>query len=210
MEITAVNTIINIPPALQSRQVEPLQGATGASEDALDSAVSIATVGMTGATGEAAGVDGISTAVGELLSALAQRLQERTETSFNVSVSINVIKANIGSLLSGMLANNKADIFDSLLAENLYGTQIQEVAPDVRARLFSALATAGLDDGDLFTSAGTLANGSGSGIIGALSSGSTDGRELLLGLLVNELNTPADDAISIISVLQESRFEIVV
>ena len=96
------------------------------------------------------------------------------------------------------------------MAENLSGSQIQEVSPDVRARLFSALATAGLDDGNLFTSAGTLAGNSGTGIIGALGSGSTDGRELLLSLLVNELNTPADDAISIISVLQQSRFEIVV
>ncbi len=210
MEITAVNTIINIPPGIQARQVEPLRATTGASEDALDSATSIATVGTTGATGEAAGVGDVSTAVGELLSALAQRLQERTETSLNVSVSINVIKANLGSLLSGVLADTSSDIFDNLLAENLGGSQLQEVSPDVRARLFSALATAGLDDGDLFTSAGTLASKSGSGIIGALGSGSTDGRELLLSLLVNELSTPADDAVSIISVLQESRFEIVV
>ena len=101
MEITAVNTIINIPPGLQARQVEPLQATAGAGEDALDAAISIATVGTSGATGEAAGVGGVSTAVGELLSALAQRLQERTETSLNVSVSINVIKANLGSLLSG-------------------------------------------------------------------------------------------------------------
>ena len=209
MEITAVNTIINVPSGLQARQVEPLRATTGASEDALDSAISIATVGTTGATGEAAGAGDLSAAVGELLSALAQRLQERTETSLNVSVSINVIKANLGSLLSGLLADTSSDIFDNLLAENLGGSQLQEVSPDVRARLFSALATAGLDDGDLFTSAGTLAGNSGSGIIGALGTGSTDGRELLLSLLVNELSTPADDAISIISVLQESRFEIV-
>ncbi len=209
MEIATANTIINIPAVLQQRQVAPLRAAAGASEDALDSALAIASVGESAATGEATGVNELSAGVGELLSALAQRLQERSETTLNVSVSINVIKANIGSMLSGILSNTNADIFDGLLAGNLTGSQLQDVDPSVRARLFSALATAGLDNGDLFTSTGALDSGGGSGIIGALSSGSADGRDLLLNLLVNELNTPEDDAIALISVFQENRFEIV-
>jgi hypothetical protein len=210
MEIATANTIINIPSVLLQRQVEPPRPSNGASEDVLDSPLSITSVGENGATGAATSVGELSSGAAELFSVLAQRLQDRTGISIDVSVSINVIKANLGNLLSTILTSDDSNILDDLLAENLSQSQVQEADPDVRARLFSALATAGLDDGGLFTSAGTLDNGSGSGIIGALSSGSTDGRELLLNLLVNELNTPEDDAFALISIFQENRFEIVI
>ena len=210
MEITAVNTIINVSPVLPQRQVAPLQAAAGAGEDALDSASSLVTAGESGVTGETTGVDELAAGVSDVLSILVQRLQERTETTLDVSLSINVIKANLGSLLSGVLANSNSDPFTSLPADNLTGSQLQEVDPGTRARLFSALATAGLDNGNLFTSTGTRENGSLSGIIGTPGAVSTDGRELLLNLLVKELNTPENDAISIISIFQENRFEIVI
>ena len=210
MDLTAVNTTFNIPIGPLQKPIEPLRSSTGLSEDSIDAANRAAAAEHTSATGDSGHIDNLSSDAKELLAMLAQKLQERSDISINVSVTVNVIKARLGLQLSELLANSDSDTLSSLLTGNLSGLQTQDADPNVRERLFAALATAGLDDGLLFNDTGTLTNGNNSSIAGALSSGQSDGRDLLFGLLVNELETSEDDAIEILRTFQESRFEIVV
>ena len=206
MDLTAVNTTFNIPIVPLQKPIEPLRSSTGLNEDAIDAANRTAAAESSRATGDSLTIDNLSSEARELLTMLAQKLQERTDISINLSVTVNVIKARLGLQLSELLANNNADP----LTGTLTGLQTQDADPNIRERLFAALATAGLDDGLLFSNTGTLTTGNNSSIAGALSAGQSDGRDLLFGLLVNEFETTEDDAIEILRTFQESRFEIVV
>lgn len=209
MEIAAINTHINIPLGPLQRPIEPSRASTGVGEDQIDASSTPAAVGQSGATGESSERDKLSAGVGQLLSTLAQKLEQQSDLLSSGSISINVIKAGLGLQLSSLLANTNADTLDSLSADNLSGLQTQAADANVRQRLFSALATAGIDDGILFTGAGTLEIADNSGIIGALSSGQADGRDLLFGLLVDELDTAENEAIEILRTFQQSRLDIV-
>ena len=144
----------------------------------------------------------------ELFSALAKRLGERNNTTIEISLNINIIKANLGSLLASVLDRADSDILTNFFNENANSTLDNQVNSNVRERYINALITAGIDDGGVFGSTGGLTTSSElRDSVNVLSTTQTDGRQLLLNLLIDELDTPRDDATAILSTLQNQPFQ---
>jgi len=147
----------------------------------------------------------------EMFTALTKRLEEKGDPTIEISLNIYVIKANLGSLLASVLDRAGSDTLTNLLNENTNSAEDNQVNSDVRERYINALITAGIDDGGVFGSTGGL--GTSTEVrdsVSFLSTTQTDGRQLLLNLLIEELGTPRDEAIAILSTLQNQPFQAVV
>ena len=146
----------------------------------------------------------------ELFSALAKRLEERNNVTIEISIDINVIKANLGSLLASVIDRADSDILTNFLNENATSTLDNGVDSNVRERYINALITAGIDDGGVFGSANGLTTSTEvRDSVDSFSVTQIDNRQLLLNLLIEELGTPRDDATAILSTLQNQPFQII-
>lgn len=144
----------------------------------------------------------------ELFTALAKRLGERNNITIEISIDINVIKANLGSLLASVLDRTESETLTNLLSGNGISSDNVQVDSNARERYINALITAGIDDGGVFASTGGLTTSSElRDSVNVLSTNQTDGRQLLLNLLIDELGTPRDDATAILSTLQNQPFQ---
>jgi hypothetical protein len=146
----------------------------------------------------------------ELFTALAKRLEERNNTTIEISIDINVIKASLGSLLASAIDRADSDILTNFLDENATSTLDNQVDSNVRERYINALITAGIDDGGVFGSTNGLATATElRDSVNSLSATQIDGRQLLLNLLIEELGTPRDEATAILDTLQNQPFQTV-
>lgn len=146
----------------------------------------------------------------ELFTALAKRLEGKNNATIEISLNIHVIKANLGSLLASIL--DQADPVDltGSLSENTNSAENNQVNSDINERYISALITAGIDDGGVFGTTGGLTTSTEvRDSLNSLSTAQTDGRLLLLSLLIEELDTPRDEAALILNVLQNQPFQAV-
>lgn len=147
----------------------------------------------------------------ELLTALQRRIGERTDIRVEVSLNINVLKANLGNLLSSILSSDSgSNPLSNTFNESILADGTSEVNTNTRERFIRAFILNGLENRGLPGSSNTL-----SGIfdsnatISALSNGGNDNRQLLLSLLIDQLNTPEDEANEILKILQEQTFSVV-
>jgi len=146
----------------------------------------------------------------ELFTALTKRLEEKNNVTIEISLNIHVIKANLGSLLAGVLDRSDSETLTNLLNENTNTAENNQVNTDVRERYIHALITAGIDDGGVFGSTGGLTTSTEvRDSVNPLSTTQTDGRQLLLNLLIEELGTPQDEATAILRTLQNQPFQAV-
>ena len=146
----------------------------------------------------------------ELFTALTKRLEEKNNVTIEISLNIHVIKANLGSLLANVLDRADSGTLTDLLNEDTILAEDNKVNPDVSERYINALITAGIDDGGVFGGTGGLTTSTGvSDSLNPLSTAQTDGRQLLLNLLIEELNTPPDEATAILTTLQSQPFQAV-
>ena len=146
----------------------------------------------------------------ELFTALTKRLEEKNNVTIEISLNIHVIKANLGSLLANVLDRADSGTLTDLLNEDTILAEDNKVNPDVSERYINALITAGIDDGGVFGGIGGLTTSTGvSDSLNPLSTAQTDGRQLLLNLLIEELNTPRDEATAILTTLQSQPFQAV-
>jgi len=137
----------------------------------------------------------------ELFAALVKRLEESNITSFKVSVNINVIKANLGNLLTTFLGRSETETLASLFTDSRISDEANLANVDVRERYISALMTAGTDTNSLF--------GGRSNSINSFLTNQNDGSQLLLNLLIEELGTPQEEATAILNTLQSQPFQTV-
>lgn len=144
----------------------------------------------------------------ELFAALTKKLETRSETSIQISIDINVIKAHIGSLLSSEFNRFDSEFINGL--SNLANSSGEQSRSDIntRERYISALITADIDNGGFFGNSGTFSsNGGSTSPLSFFSLNQGDGRELLFNLLVDDLETPEQDALTIIQLLQNISFQ---
>ncbi len=146
----------------------------------------------------------------ELFAALTKRIEERNNTSIQISLNINVIKANLGTLLSSTQNQSDSDTLTNLFTEDSIFTEVNQSSSNVRERYINALITSGIEDGGLFSSSSTLStNTENSSFLNPLAANQGDGRQLLFNLLVQVLGTPAEDALAILNTLQSQSFQTV-
>ena len=146
----------------------------------------------------------------ELFSALLSKLEERSNATIEISININVIKANLGSLLATVLNQPAPDILSGSLAKTVSSSEADQIDSSVRERYINSLITVGIDDGGIFSGAnGLLTTTDGFDSITPLPSTQMDGRQLLLNLLIGDLGTPPDDATAIVNTLQSQPFQTV-
>ena len=146
----------------------------------------------------------------ELFTALTKRLEEKNNVTIEISLNIHVIKANLGSLLTNVLDRADSGTLTDLLNEDTILAEDNKVNPDVSERYINALITAGIDDGGVFGGIGGLTTSTGvSDSLNPLSTAQTDGRQLLLNLLIEEMDTPRDEATAILTTLQSQPFQAV-
>ena len=146
----------------------------------------------------------------ELFSALNSRIAESNNPTIEISLNINIIKANLGSLLATALDQPATDpLINSSVGTGTFndGNQIDS---NVRERYINALITVGIDDSVLFDGTNGLSTPTdGLDLINSLPSTQGDGRQLLLNLLIGELGTPQDEATAIVNTLQSQPFQTV-
>lgn len=146
----------------------------------------------------------------ELFAALANRLEERNNTTIEISLNINIIKANLGSLMANVLDRIDSETLTNLPNENGISSNEAQVDSNVRERYINALITAGIDDGGVFASGGGLTTSNElRDSVNSFSTTQVDGRLLLLNLLIDELGTPRDEATTILDTLQNQPFQTV-
>lgn len=146
----------------------------------------------------------------ELFSALTKRLEERNNTTIEISLNINIIKANLGSLMADVLDRIESETLTNLLNDNRISSDESQVDSNVRERYINALITAGIDDGGVFASEeGLTTSTEVRDSVNSFSTTQIDGRQLLLNLLIEELDTPRDEATSILDTLQNQPFQTV-
>ena len=146
----------------------------------------------------------------ELFAGLTKRLEEKSDFSFEVSLNINVIKANLGDLLTSVLNRSDSGSLNNLLTTRGVSTDNSQINSNANERYINALITAGIDDGGFIGGTGGLTTSSELGdVISPISTTQNDGRQLLLNLLTRELDTPEEDALAILSVLQSQSFQTV-
>ena len=146
----------------------------------------------------------------ELFTALSRRLEERSDVSVQISLNINVIKANLGSLLSSIQGQSDSGGLVNLLNTDNIPAELSRSETNARERYINAFITNDLDLGGFFNSSGTLSSSTDDiNSLNPFTFQQNDGRELLLNLLVGELGTPRQDAVTIINILQSQTFETV-
>lgn len=146
----------------------------------------------------------------ELFTALSRRLEERSDVSVQISLNINVIKANLGSLLSSIQGQSDSGGLVNLLDTDNIPAELSRSDTNARERYINAFITNDLDLGGFFNSSGTLSSSTDDiNSLNPFTFQQNDGRELLLNLLVGELGTPRQDAVTIINILQSQTFETV-
>lgn len=146
----------------------------------------------------------------ELFTALSRRLEERSDVSVQISLNINVIKANLGSLLSSIQGQSDSGGLVNLLNTDNIPAELSRSDTNARERYINAFITNDLDLGGFFNSSGTLSSSTDDiNSLNPFTFQQNDGRELLLNLLVGELGTPRQDAVTIINILQSQTFETV-
>ena len=146
----------------------------------------------------------------ELFTALSRRLEERSDVSVQISLNINVIKANLGSLLSSIQGQSDSGGLVNLLNTDNIPAELSRSDTNARERYINAFITNDLDLGGFFNSSGTLSSSTDDiNSLNPFTFQQNDGRELLLNLLVGELGTPRQDAVTIINILQSQSFETV-
>jgi len=144
----------------------------------------------------------------ELFAGLTKRLEEKSDFSFEVSLNINVIKANLGDLLTSVLNRSDSDSLSNLLTIKGVSTDNSQINSNANERYINALITAGIDDGGFTGGTGGLTTSSElRNAISPFSTTQNDGGQLLLNLLTRELGTPEEDALAILSVLQSQSFQ---
>ena len=140
----------------------------------------------------------------ELLTALSERLAERTGTGAEVSFSINIIKARLGTLVADILRSS-GDSGETLLAGQANGAVANDRAEiNARQRYISSYFTAAIDD-DLFGGTSGL---DGSSPLNLFGINGNDGRDVLLSLLTDELQTSQAEAESVLELLQNTTLEL--
>ncbi len=142
----------------------------------------------------------------ELFAALTKRIEEKSNTSIHISLNINVIKANLGSLLSSTLNQSDPDTLTNLFTENSISTEVNQSSANVRERYINALITSGIEDGGLFSNSTNTENNS---FLTLSETNQRDGRQLLFNFLVEGLGTPKEDALAILNALQSQPFQTV-
>lgn len=146
----------------------------------------------------------------ELFAGLTKRLEEKNNFSIEISLNINVIKANLGNLLTIVLNRSDSDSLSNLLTTNGVSTDNSQINSNANERYINALITAGIDDGGFLGGTGGLTTSSElRDAISPISTTQNDGRQLLLELLTRELGTPEEDALAILSALQSQSFQTV-
>lgn len=146
----------------------------------------------------------------ELLTALTKRLEEKNDSSIQITVNINVIKASLGSLLANVLSQSDSDTLTGLTTEDNIAVNDNQINSNVNGRYINALITSGLDVGGLFNSTGILStNSDSSNSTPLFTTNQNDTSQLLLDLLIEELNTPRQDALAILNALQSESFQTV-
>ena len=146
----------------------------------------------------------------ELFAGLTKRLEEKSGFSYEISLNINVIKANLGDLLTSVLNRSDSGSLTNLLTTQGVSTDNSQVNTNANERYIKALITAGIDDGGFFGGTGDVTSNSElSNAISPFSTTQNDGRQLILNLLTSELGTPKEDALAILSVLQSQSFQTV-
>lgn len=146
----------------------------------------------------------------ELFTALTKRLEERNNTTIEISLNINIIKANLGSLMANVLDRIESETLTNLPNENGISSDETQVDSNVRERYINALITAGIDDGGVFGSEeGLTTSTEVRDSVNSFSTTQIDGRQLLLNLLIEELDTPRDEATAILDTLQNQPFQTV-
>lgn len=143
----------------------------------------------------------ISAGEKELFTALVKRLEESNITSIEVSLNINVIKANLGNLLTTSLGRSETETLESLFTDSRISEEANLATVNVRERYISALIAAGTDTNSIF--------GGTDNSINPFSTNQNDGSQLLLNLLTEELGTPRDEATAILNTLQSQPFQTV-
>jgi len=146
----------------------------------------------------------------ELFAGLTKRLEEKSDFSIEISLNINVIKANLGNLLTSVLNRSDSDSLSNLFTTNGVSTDNSQVNSYANERYINALITAGIDDGGFLGGTGGLTTSSElRDVISPISTTQNDGRQLLIDLLTRELGTPEEDALAILSALQSQSFQTV-
>lgn len=136
----------------------------------------------------------------ELFYALAKRLEKQAGLSIEISLDINVIKASLGNLLSEAL--------ETISQENRISEEQSALDVNIRERYIGAIAIDGLDNDQLFSGSTNVSSSDSSNFGNLFSSSQNDGQQLLLDLLVGELGTPRNEAVSILNALQNQSFSI--
>jgi len=146
----------------------------------------------------------------ELFATLTSKLEEKNSTSIQISFNINVIKANLGSLLSGAINRSDSNTLTNLFSDNRISLDNSQSNPATRERYINALITTGIGGSGLFNSTGTLSTSPvTNSALNPFAINQTDGNQLLLNLLVGELETPQDDAIKLLNALLNETFQTV-
>lgn len=146
----------------------------------------------------------------ELFSALKTRLEENSNTTIEISLNINVIKASLGSLLANFIDRPASDTQTGLSTDNRISNGENQINSDISERYINALITAGIDDGGVFgTSSGLSSTSEVRDSLSSLPARENDGRQLLLNLLIDELGTPPNEASTILTTLQSQPLQII-
>lgn len=96
----------------------------------------------------------------ELFAGLTKRLEEKNDFSFEVSLNINVIKANLGDLLTSVLNQSDSGSLSNLLTTTGVSTDNSQINSNANERYINALITAGIDDGGFIGGTGGLTTSS--------------------------------------------------
>ena len=146
----------------------------------------------------------------ELFAGLMKRLEEKSDFSIEVSLNINVIKANLGNLLTSVLNRSESDSLNNLFTTNSVSTESSQNNSNSNERYINALINAWIEDGGFLGGTGGLTTNSElRDAISPISTTQNDGERLLLDLLTTELGTPEEDAMAILSILQSVSFQTV-
>lgn len=122
----------------------------------------------------------------ELFAGLTKRLEEKSDFSFEVSLNINVIKANLGDLLTSVLNRSDSGSLSNLPTTDRVSTDSSQINSNANERYINALITAGIDDGGFTGGTGGLTTSSElRDAISPISTTQNDGRQLLLNLLTS-------------------------
>jgi len=212
MEISAISSSISVQPRVSQQSAERISTRVIEARD-IDGDNQLSANELGRQSGVLSKVDSNGDGFAdqqELFTALAKRLEENNTTTIEISLNINVIKANLGSLMANVLDRIESDNLTNLANENALSSDGTQVDSNVRERYINALITAGIDDGGVFGSEeGLTTSTEVRDSVNSFSATQIDGRQLLLNLLIDELGTPRDEATSILDTLQNQPFQTV-